>query len=155
MFREMRRKDRQLNSERLEEIIVNGEYCTLGTIDKSGYPYTIPVSYVYSDGKIYFHCAYDGQKIDNIKENDKVSINIVGNTKILPGKFSTVYESAVIFGRASIIEGDEKTEALNRFISKYSPGFKEEGESYIRNAKDHTCIVRIDIEHMTGKGRYE
>jgi nitroimidazol reductase NimA-like FMN-containing flavoprotein (pyridoxamine 5'-phosphate oxidase superfamily) len=155
MFREMRRKDRQLDMEQLEKIIINGEYCTLGTIDKSGYPYTIPVSYVYSDSKIYFHCACEGQKIDNIKENDRVSISIVGNTRILPGKFSIAYESAIIFGRASIIEGDEKTEAMKKFISKYSPEFEAEGEEYIRNAKEKTCIVRIDIEHMTGKGRDE
>lgn len=153
MFREMRRKDRQLDDKKLEEILYEGQYGILATVNESGYPCTVPLSYAYADGNIYFHGAVSGQKIDNINNDDRVSFCVVGKTKLLPEKFSTAYESAVVFGRAAVIDGDEKIYALEKLIKKYSSEYHTEGMEYIKNAAANTCVVKITVEHMTAKGR--
>ncbi len=151
MFKEMRRKNKQVSKERAEEILNNGEYGVLATISQNGYPYTIPLSYVYYDNCIYFHSAKEGEKLNNILNNDKVSFCVVGETAVIPNKFSTNYESIVAFGRAREINGDDKYFALKMLIEKYSKDFISEGIAYIERAKDKTTVIRISIEHITGK----
>lgn len=153
MFKEMRRKDRQIFDDEVQEIIAKGEYGILATVNENGYPYTTPLSYVYFDGSIYFHCAQVGQKLDNIQRNNKVSFCIVRNTEVLPQEFATKYESVVIFGQANEVTDELKEIALLKLIEKYSPDFLEEGKQYIENAKAQTVIIKIDIEHVTGKAR--
>ena len=152
MFRQMRRQNRKIESkEEIEQILNKGEYGTLATIDESGYPYSVPLSYVYYKNCIYFHSAKVGHKIDSIKNNDKVSFSVVGATEVLPSKFSTKYESVIAFGSAIEIDGAEKEMVLLKLIEKYSPDFLEEGKLYISKAKDATSVVKISIDYMTGK----
>lgn len=155
MYRAMRRKDRQASSQDTIGILEKGEYGILATTDGS-IPYAVPVNYVYNENRIYFHCAKEGHKLDNIKANPKVSFCVVGEASVLPSKFSTAFESAIAFGEAKIIEEKEEAVlALKLIISKYSPDFVAEGDAYIKRAFDATCVVRIDIEHVTGKSRDE
>lgn len=153
MFRELRRKDRETSGDEAIRLLSEGEFGVLGTSDSDGYPYTTPLSYVYKDNKLYFHGAPEGHKLDNIKSNNKVSFCVVGNTKVLPEKFSTVYESVIVFGKAEVIQGPEKLAALEALIGKYSSSFTKEGLEYINRAAEKTCVVRIDIERMTSKAR--
>lgn len=153
MFREMRKKQRQITEEESIEILNNGEYGILATIGENGYTYATPLSYVYYNEAVYFHCAVEGSKLDNIKYNEKVSFCVVGKTKVLQEKFSTEYESAIVFGRAIIIEKEEKIGALTAIIEKYSPDFKKEGLEYIERAAGATCVVKIEIDRITGKAR--
>lgn len=153
MFREMRRKDRALSEERVEEILENGEYGVLGTLSEDGYPYVVPLSYVYKKDRIYFHCATSGLKLDSIQRMNKVSFTVVSHVETLPAEFSTKYQSVVVFGTAEIIHGEEKYAALSDLISKYSADFIAEGREYIEKAKDHTAVVALSIQHRTGKGR--
>ena len=153
MFKEMRRKNRELINEDIEKILLNGEYGTLSMIGDNGYPYCVPLSYVYHKGSIFFHCAHEGYKLQNIKENNKVAFNVVVDTEVLPDKFSTKYKSVSIFGEASEVNGEEKEAALLQLIEKYSKDFIEQGKKYIANAKASTTVIKISINHMTGKGR--
>jgi len=153
MFREMRRKDRELGKEEIFEILKKGEYGIFSTISQNGYPYGLPVNYVYTNGSIYFHCAVEGHKLDNIKNNDKVSFCVVGPTQILPDKFSTKYESVIVFGRAIEVSGDEKNRALLELINKYSPDYIEQGKEYIQKKNKDSKVIKIKTEHITGKGR--
>lgn len=154
MFKTMRRQDRKIHSEEaIEKMLKSGEYGILSTIGESGYPYGVPVNYIYADKCIYFHCATEGQKLDNIKYNDKVSFCVVGSTEVLPDQFSTNYESVIAFGRATEVNDEEKEMALIHLIDKYSPEFEEAGMKYIRNAADKTTVMRIEVDHMTGKAR--
>lgn len=153
MFREMRRIDRALPQEEIETLLNNGEYGFLSTVGNNGYPCIVPVSYVYLENCIYFHCATEGQKLDNIRQNDKVSFSVVGDTKILAEKFSTNYKSVVIYGRAKEVEDEYKSKLLMELIKKYSNEFYEKGMKYVENAKDKTMLIKIDIDHITGKGR--
>jgi nitroimidazol reductase NimA-like FMN-containing flavoprotein (pyridoxamine 5'-phosphate oxidase superfamily) len=115
----------------------------LATSGDDGYPYAVPLSYVYN-GAIYFHCAPAGHKIDNIKYNDKVSFCVVGRAKTLPKALNVDYQSAIVFGRAKIIEGEEKNSALRKLMKKYAP------ES---DCHTDATVVKIEIEYISAKGR--
>lgn len=151
MFKEMRRKDKQVFDEEIVEILTNGEYGTFSSISENGYPYGVPVNYVYHDNCIYFHCANEGHKLNNIKTNNKVSFCVVSDTKIISEKFSTKYKSVIAFGDASLVTGESKDLALIKIIEKYSSDFVEMGKKYIDKSKDNTKVIKIDIKHMTGK----
>ncbi len=153
MFREMRKSERQLSEKELQEILETGEYGILSTIGDNGFPYGVPLSYVYFDSKIFFHCATGvGQKEDNIAHCDKVCFTVVGKTEVLAEKFSTKYESVIAFGTAKI-STDLKEKALKGLIAKYSSDFVEKGLQYIEAAYHKTDIYEITIEHVTAKGR--
>lgn len=153
LFREMRRKDRELENDERIEILKSNAYGVLSTINPNGYPYGVPISYIYINDSIYFHCALEGHKLDNIKDNDKVSFCVVGQTCVLPDKFSTNYESVIIFGRASEVFDDEKYTVLLEVLNKYSPDYIEKGKVFIENAGLKTTVIRIHIDHITGKAR--
>lgn len=153
MFREMRKKERQFTEEEARKILLEGEYGVLSTKEKDGYAYGVPINYAYKNNKIYFHCAKEGFKVDNISYDNRVSFCVVGKTELLPEKFSTKYESAIVFGRASEVEGEEKKEALLSIIEKYSSEYMEEGRKYVMASADHSKVYQIQIEHITGKGR--
>lgn len=153
MFREMRRKDKIKTQEETIQILNECTNGVLAVIGDDGYPYGVPVSYIYNDGKIYFHCAGEGHKLDAIKAEPKVSFTVVGADNIAPDKFTTAYKSVIAFGKASIIDTDEeKMAALNLIREKYSGNFPKEGAAYIEKFWDKTTVVVIEIEHMTGKG---
>ena len=83
MFREMRRKTQQLSQKECEEILRNATSGVLGVIGDGGYPYTVPVSHVYKDGVIAFHCAKTGHKIDAIRNNEKVSFCVIAQDEVM------------------------------------------------------------------------
>jgi nitroimidazol reductase NimA-like FMN-containing flavoprotein (pyridoxamine 5'-phosphate oxidase superfamily) len=149
----MRRKDKALSDNDIQQILRDGEYGVLATVDASGQPYGVPLNYVYMDGNIYFHCALVGQKLDNIANNDKVSFSVVGRTDVLPAEFSTGFESVIAFGPAALISGDERYRALVGLIEKYSGDYIEEGKAYIEKLDKQTAVVRVKIESMTGKAK--
>lgn len=149
----MRRNERAISEKDAKALLQNGTFGVLSTVSPDGQPYGVPVSYCFSKNQIYFHSAIEGHKIENIKKNNKVSFCVVGRTEVLPDKFSTKYESAIVFGRAIEIEGDEKGEALLELIKKYSQGFIEDGLKYIKKAGKKTKVYKILIDSITGKAR--
>lgn len=153
MFKEMRRQDRKIDSAEAIRILEAGQYGILSTISSSGYAYGVPISYSYNNDSIYFHCAVEGQKLENIEYNNKVSFCVVGNTAPLPQSFSVNYESVIAFGKAVEVFEGEKQAVLEAIVAKYSAAFTKEGLEYIRNSSSGTRIFKIKIEHMTGKAR--
>lgn len=153
MFREMRRKDKQLSMEESIEVLKNNNIGVLSTLSENGYPYGIPLNYVYVNNSIYFHSAKEGQKLDNIKACDKVSFCVTCDVELLRDKFDTNYKCVVIFGKAAEVTEQEKEDALLGFIKKYSSDFMEKGKAYVEKAKGATKVYKISIEHMTGKAQ--
>ncbi len=154
-MREMRRKDRLLSQEEAMEVLKKGEYGILATVDGSGQPYGVPVSYVVLDGSVYFHATNaGGYKVDNFTKNKKVSFTVVGDTQVQPDQFGTLYESAIVFGDATMVEDEtERIAAFRAFLPKYSPDFQVEGEEYIKNAGPLASIVKIGINEISGKSK--
>lgn len=156
MFREMRRGKQLLSTEETVNILERRTAGVLGVTGDDGYPYTVPVSYVYKDGKLFFHCAKEGHKIDGIGRNDKVSFCVIDQDDIVQKTFTTHFASVIVFGRARILtEDDERRAALRCLIEKYSPDYREEGEQVIDDTWNRVCVVEIKIEHMTGKAAIE
>lgn len=153
MFREIRRKDREIENNEIIQILENSDYGVLSTVSLNGYPYGVPLSFVFINNSIYFHCATEGHKLDNIVNNSKASFCVVGQTCILPDEFSTTYESVIVFGIANEVLEDEKHTALLEIIKKYSPDYIEKGKEYIKNASKATKVIKISIEHISGKAR--
>ena len=151
IMREMRRKDKEIGTDEAISLLTKCEYGVLSTAGNDGQPYGVPLNYAYKDNCIYFHCALTGHKIDNIAANPNVSFCAVGDTKILPSEFSTEYVSAVAFGVASEVQGSERYNALVLLLEKFSPEFIEEGKKYIEKLDKVTKVIKIEIEHISGK----
>jgi uncharacterized protein len=156
MFREMRRKKQLLSEAETIEIL---QSCTSGVLAVTGdndYPYAVPLSYAYKDGKLYFHLAKAGHKIDGIVKNNKVSFCVIKTDEVIQKTFSTHFRSVIVFGRARILtEDSEKKYALECLVEKYSPDYIPEGQAEIEREWNRVCAVEIKIEHMTGKAAIE
>lgn len=151
IFREMRRQDRQLEPPEAERILKQGGYGVLSTAGENGYAYGVPLSYAYLNGNLYFHCAREGNKLDNIRFNDRVCFCVVGKTSYRPDKFTAQYESVIAFGQAAEVEGAEKNEALIALLEKYSADFMEKGRKYVDNDGPITKVIKLSIEYMSAK----
>ena len=158
VFRPMRRIGQQISQAECEEILARATSGVLGLHGDDGYPYTVPVSFVYKPGEgfgtIGFHCAKVGHKIDAIRRSDKVSFTVIDRDEVMPRERTTKFASVIAFGRARIIEDeDELRRAANAVGAKYSRGFEDlymqETEDTIRQGR--LCCVEIAIDHMTGK----
>lgn len=156
MFREMRLKKQALTA---AEAVAMLETCTAGVLavtGDDGYPYAVPLSFAYEDGKIYFHSATKGHKIDAITRSDKVSFCVIAQDEVLPATFNTLYRSAIVFGRARLLTDDaEKRHALECLLRKYSPGYLTEGRAEIEREWARVSTVEIRIDHISGKAASE
>jgi hypothetical protein len=150
-MREIRRKDKKIGTDEAVNLFTKCEYGVLSTVDNDGQPYGVPLNYAYKDNCIYFHCALVGHKLENIENNPKVSFCAVGDTEVLPSEFATNYVSAVAFGVASEVQGAERYNALEWLLEKYSSEFMKEGKKYIEKKDKATKVIKIEIQHISGK----
>lgn len=155
MFREMRRSKQLLSPEDTKAVMdrcTNGVLACLGNED---YPYAVPLSYVYFNGKIYFHSAKAGHKIDAITKYPKVSFSIVDEDTIVSKEYTTYFRSVIVFGKARIVEGQERLEAFKALVNKYSGDQPEDAKHKEIEGCTQAYIVAIDVEHITGKEAIE
>ena len=156
MFREMRRRKQLLSMEESRKILERQTAGVLAVTGDDGYPYAVPVSYVYMQGKVYLHSALQGHKIDGILRESKVSLCVIDRDQIVPEKFTTYFRSVILFGRAKIVaEEQEKWRALELLGDQYAPGNQAGCRAEIEQQLRHTCVIEIAIEHMTGKEAIE
>ncbi len=153
MERKIRREDRAIPDSEAQKILQAGEYGILSTVSVDGQPYGVPVSYACVGDIIYFHCAPEGHKLENLSSNNRVSFCVVGKTEVLPAKFGTKYESVIVFGKAFEVTDDEKHAGLVELLKKYSPGFIDKGLRYIDRDSHKARVYKIVIESLTGKAR--
>ena len=148
----MRRIKQQLDNSEVLDIFKSNTTCTLALIGENGYPYSLPISYCYDEGNIYFHCAKVGHKIDCIKNCDSISLSVIEHDEIIEEKFTDKYKSVVVFGKVEIIDDEKEIRRLCRkmcaaLCPNVSDGIEKEIEQFI----EQTAVVKITIEHMTGK----
>lgn len=152
MFRAMRRTGKERSREEAEKILSEISYGTLALHGDDGYPYSLPVNHIYKDGKIFFHCAKEGHKLDAILGDNKVSFSVVACDELIPAKFHTDFLSAVAFGRARVVSDDGvKQWALEIMLEKFSPDHIEAGKKYIKTDFDKVAVVEIEVEHLSAK----
>jgi len=151
-FRDIRRSDRALTEDQAREILARAEHGVLATLGADGWPYAVPVNHVLSENVLYIHGAVEGHKLENIAHEERVSFCAVAGAMVLPAKLSTLYESAVVFGRAALVTDPiEKRRALELLAVRFCGALSPEAEKAIANSASSTAVVRIRLERITGK----
>ena len=152
MFREMRRGKQQLTQAEAVEILKSASSGVLALAGDDGYPYALPMSFVYSEGKLYFHSALTGHKIDAVRRQEKASFCVIAQDQVIPEKYTTAFKSVIAFGRVRIMEDDaEKRSAAMLIAGKYNPGHPMEAQAEIDGGAERMVILELSIEHFTGK----
>ena len=156
MFREMRRSRQALSPEECEQVLKRATSGVLAVHGDGGYPYAVPLSYVYADSRLYFHCAASGHKLDAIASDDRVSFCVIDQDEIHPEKYPTFFRSVILFGRARILEDpQEKRAALELLAARYSPDYEEGRKKEIDQLFRQVRMVEVIPEHITGKEAIE
>lgn len=155
-FRKMRRIRQQLSHEESIGILEKATSGTLALLGDNGYPYALPISYVYADGKLYFHSALSGHKVDAIRRCDQASFCVIVQDDVVPEKYTTEYRSVIAFGRIHLIEDEtEKMRTARLLGERYNPGQEEALQKELEHGFAHMLMIRLDIEHLTGKESIE
>lgn len=155
-FRKMRRSRQQLSKSECDAILSMATSGTLALLGDNGYPYAVPISYVYTDGKLYFHSAKTGHKVDAIRQCDKASFCVIDADDVHPSEFTTYFRSVIAFGKIQIIESEnERMHAASLLGGRYNPGDDTGLQKELEKGLSHMLILRLDIEHLTGKEAIE
>ena len=156
MFREMRRSKQQLPREVAVEILERNTSGVLALSGDEGYPYAVPMSYVYAEGKIYFHSAKNGHKIDAIQRNEKASFCVIDQDQIVPEKYTTFFRSVIVFGRLRLVEDVEEMRRIAATLAmKYSADFNEGIPKEINASIRNMAVLELTIDHITAKEAIE
>lgn len=151
---EMRRKDRQMPEKFAWEVVDKCEYAFLAMTAEDGGPYGLPVTIVREGGAVYFHSAMEGRKTACLRQHPKVCLTCVGDTRVPEGKFTTLFESAVAFGTAAEVTGEEeKIHALRLLCQRHTPGNMAAFDKAIAASLKRTAIWKITVEGITGKAK--
>ena len=157
MFREMRRKRQKLAKEKCDDILYRGTSGVLALHGDDGYPYAVPISYVYTGKKPWFHSAKAGHKIDAVLRDAKASFCVIDQDRIMPEEYTTYFRSVIAFGTIRILEDEaEKRTAIEQLAVKYAPDDSEENRSRaIEQEWKPLCMLEMEIEHLSGKQAIE
>lgn len=152
-MRNMRLSNQALTKEECEEILKCGIDGVLALSGDDGYPYALPINYFYNDGKIYFHCAKEGHKIDAVKNCSKASFCVVAKNDVVPLDYTTYFKSVIAFGNIKIMEdGPLKRKAIEDLAIRYTPDdTKENRDAMIDAYWQRLCMLEFDITELTGK----
>lgn len=157
MFRDMRRKDQVLSREECLAVLDRGTSGVLAVHGDDGYPYAVPLSYAYEDGKLWFHCARQGHKLDAILRDPKVSFCVVDRDQVVPLEYTTYFRSVILFGKARVLEDPtEIRAALEKLALRYAPEDSEaHREAILKKELPVVVMVEIAVEHLSGKEAIE
>jgi hypothetical protein len=150
----MRRRDRELSEAEALDLLARSEFGVLATVGPDGWPYAVPVNHALVDGALLIHCATAGHKLDNLAFEARVSYCVVTQAEVLPEELATRYESAIAFGRAVRLEDEaERRAALRAFGLRFAAQHPESVHREIEKDLFRTVVLRLDLEHVTGKAR--
>lgn len=151
MFRGMRRFKQQLTEQECVDVLTHAPRGVLAVHGEDGYPYAFPMNYIYLDGKVYFHCAKAGHKLDALASDSRVSFCVMDEGYRKDGEWALNIKSVILFGQIKKIDAAQETVEIVRQIGlKYFPTV-ESVEEEIRKAGAYVQILELSIDHMTGK----
>ena len=150
MFRKMRRFKQQLSDEECIEVLEGALRGVLALRGDDDYPYALPVNFLYEDGRIFFHGAKVGHKIDAISRHDKASFCVMDEGFRREGEWALNIRSVIAFGRISIVEDEDRaTELCKRLAMRFTT--PEAAEAEAEKARKFVRVLELKVEHMTGK----
>lgn len=148
----MRRSDIEITDKKaIEDIILSSTVCKLAMADENR-PYIVPLCFGLKDNTLYFHSAPEGKKIDILKKNPSVCFEFEIFTQVIKSAtacgWGMKYRSVIGFGKAGFVfDEDLKRKAFDIIMHQYADG----AFSYEEALLNATIIIKVDIQHMTGK----
>ena len=153
MFREMRRYKQQISEEGCIQILKEQPRGILSVLGDDDYPYGIPLDHYYCDGRLYFHCAKTGHKLDAVRKHDKVNYCVMDDGFRKEGDWALNIKSVVVFGRVRVVddkENDLKVKIATGLCRKFT-----DDDAYLQKELTHAlpraAFLELTPEHMTGK----
>ena len=153
MFRPMRRSRQELTRRESDGILYKCTNGVLALTGDEGWPYAVPLSYVYDGEKLYFHCAVSGHKLDAVKKEPRACFCVVAQDEVVPENYTTHYKSVVVFGRVRVLDDErEKRAAIEKLALKYSPNESAQSmNDEINRSWNALCMLELSPEHVSGK----
>lgn len=152
MFREMRRKKQSLSEDLCLDILRRSTHGVMALLGDEGYPYALPLNHVLADGKLYFHCAPEGHKLDALQNCEQVSYCVIDADEVDPQALSTRFRSVIAFGRAHLVTDDHlKRRALTAIGERFAPQNMRKALLEIDESLHRTGVIEFNIEHLSGK----
>lgn len=156
MFRPMRRHRQQLSQADCAAILTRGTAGVLALLGDDAYPYAVPLSYVYTDGMLYFHCAKTGHKLDAIRRHPKASFCVIDRDEVHPERLTTYFRSVIAFGTVRILDDPAAARrAIEALAAKYAPQSDAGRQAEIEREWNALCMLAMSIEHLSGKQAIE
>ena len=103
MFRPMRRIKQPLSEDEALEVLKNAKRGVLSVIGDDGWPYGIHLKPYWEDGRLYFHGAKSGHKIDALVRHEKASFCVMRQAELSEEGWSYYFHSVVVFGRLELV----------------------------------------------------
>ena len=153
MFREMARKEKQMTEEEILKVVRSQNYGVLSVHGDDGFPYGVPVNYVFHDGRFYVHGPVaSSHRMDSIEKDDRVCFTIVDRHTLIEETYETDYSSVIVFGTAAVLRTDEeKQNAMQSFVRLLAPGaLPKVCNTCLRESGGYSIVVITPV-HMTGK----
>lgn len=154
-FRPMRRAEREIGEAETWQIVTQSSYGVLSLCGDDGYPYGVPLNHVLMDGKLLFHAASEGHKMDALRGQPRACYTVAQGPleedpeALSPGSLGT-YRSAVLFGTLSELPESEYEAALRALCARYTPDFARSKDAFTKGY-DKLRILCFTVEHITGK----
>ena len=149
-MRAMRRTDREKDVNFAWEVIDRSSYATMATVNMDGTPYCVGLSVVRSGNVLYFHCAKEGQKVENLRQSPRVCLFFACD--VHPTRFTCEYDSALVTGTAhEVQESEEKVFAMRLICQHFTPDYMDHFDRSMGASAQKLMIWRIDIDSITGK----
>ena len=152
MARKIWQAQRKLSAEETEALLTSGKEGVLAVNGDDGYPYAVPVNYVYLDGAIYVHTAQHGYKVEAIQANSKVCFTAVLSSEINEADTTTKFESVIATGDAVLLTDiGEKERAMEEIVRRLAPSNVAGGMATIQRLLPAVGMIKINVTELTGK----
>lgn len=157
----MRKEKRSMAKDEALDVVRRSPYGVLSMINIRpdhplgvGSPYAVPLNTVLHKGIIYFHCAREGHKLDNLRADSRVTLSCTAYEKVIPEQLTTAFETALVFGHArEVTDERERREAIDALVSQLAPAELHTMETHMQKVGHITGIWAIEIDDISGKRR--
>lgn len=153
MFRELTRKNKQITTDECIQILKNEKRGVLSVLGDNDYPYGMPMNHWYNeeDGCIYFHSGKMGHRTDALKKHNKASFCVYDEGYVNEGEWAKNIKSVIVFGTMEILDDMDRIVEITTKLSYKFTNNKDYIENEIKNFAHKTDLLKLKVEHISGK----